>query len=64
VWLAAARGRIRKVGCSVVLGYRLCAAVEVYIVKHTLGGSVVVGEYGVWEVVMFLLKSLGVGCTA
>jgi hypothetical protein len=30
----------------------------------SVGGSVVVGEYGVREVVMFLLKSLGRGCTA
>jgi hypothetical protein len=60
VWLAGGEGG-RRVAWGVVLGRGFCAAVRCIWHDHNLsvGGSVVVGEYGVREVIMFLLKSLG-----
>jgi hypothetical protein len=62
VWLAGGEG----VAWGVVLGCWPCAAVGVFMVNinsvcydMSVGESVVVGEYGVREVVMFLLKLLG-----
>jgi len=71
VWLAGSEGGGR-VAWGGVLGCGFCATVRCIWHKHiklayhnmSVGGSVVVGGYGGREVVMFLLKSLGVGCTA
>ncbi len=66
MWLAGGEGG-RRVACGVVLGCEFCVAVRCIRHKHiklrnikcVCGWVCVVGEYGVREVIMFLLKSLG-----